>query len=390
MRDVLHTSIEEMPGIAFDCTCGRKHTVDIEKIIVRNNILDTLADTLSPYISGKLFVLSDTNTYGVFGKTVIERLEAKGFRLKSFIFEPGTHDLLPDERTLGRLLTELEPDTSFVLAVGSGVLNDISRIVCYRTNKPFAVVCTAPSMDGYASVVSPLIINHKKITVPGKYPSAIFADTSIMRDAPMIMIQAGFGDVLGKLTALADWKLANIMRDEYYCPTTAMLVQRGVDKCIESAEGLAVRDEKAIGYLIEALILTGISMGLVGVSRPASGTEHQIAHYWEVKAIEAGQTHALHGNAVGVGTVITAMLYELAADILPSSINYPNVEQVTKLLRKIGSSTTPGELGVSRELFVDSMMNAMYLRDKYTMLRFCAEKDRLGEFTDVLTRRFYD
>jgi len=390
MKDILQTKIEEMPGLSFDCTCGREHSVDIEKIVINNGILDDLVDWLSHYKSGKLFVLSDTNTYGVLGEKVISRLESEGFRLKSFVYETGAHDLIPDEHTLGRLLVEIEPDTSFVLAVGSGVLNDISRLICYKTNKPFAIAATAPSMDGYASVVSPLIVNRKKITVLGKYPCAIFADTAIMKNAPMVMIQAGFGDVLGKLTALADWKLANILQDEYYCMKTASLVQRGVDRCIESAEGLAARDEQAIRYLIEALILTGISMGLVGVSRPASGTEHQIAHYWEVKAIEAGQKHALHGNAVGVGTVVTAMLYDLAADMLPAGIEYPTVEQVTGLLRKIGAATTPGELGVSRELFEESMMKAMYQRNKYTMLRFCSENGKLEEFTDILTRRFYD
>ena len=390
MKDLLQTRIEEMPGLSFICTCGRKHSVDIEKIVVQNGILDDLVDFLGTYKSGKFFVLSDTNTYSVFGETVINRLESEGFRLKSFVFETGEHDLLPDEHTIGRLLLEMEQDTSFVLAVGSGVINDICRLVCFRMNIPFAIAGTAPSMDGYASVVSPVIINHKKITVPGKYPCAIFADTSIMQNAPMVMIQAGFGDVLGKLTALADWKLANILQDEYYCMTTASLVQRGVDRCIESTEGLAAREEQAIRYLIEALILTGVSMGLVGVSRPASGTEHQIAHYWEVKAIEAGDAHALHGNAVGVGTVVTAMLYELAADMLPAGINYPAVEQVTGLLQKIGAAITPGELGVSRDVFVESMMKAMYQRDKYTMLRFCAEKGKLEEFTDILTRRFYD
>lgn len=390
MKDLLQTRIEEMPGLSFICECGRKHSVDIEKIVVKNGILDDIVDSLAPYRNRKLFVLSDTNTYGVFGERVINRLESEGFRLKSFVFETGAHDLLPDEHTLGRLLLEIEQDTSLVLTVGSGVLNDISRLVCFRMNIPFAIVGTAPSMDGYASVVSPVIINHKKITVPAKYPCAILADTAIMQNAPMVMIQAGFGDVLGKLTALADWKLANILQNEYYCQTTARFVQRGVDRCIESAEGLAAREEQAIRYLIEALILTGISMGLVGVSRPASGTEHQIAHYWEVKAIEAGQAHALHGNAVGVGTVVTAMLYELAADMLPAGIDYPTVEQVVGLLRKIGAATTPGELEVDRELFVESMMKAMYQRDKYTMLRFCDEKGKLEEFTDILTRRFYD
>lgn len=390
MKDLFSTGIEEMPGLSFDCACGKRHTVDIEKLVVRNNIMDELVRGLLPFHSGKLFILSDTNTYGIFGKAVVDRLDKEGFRFKSFIFETGHHDLIPDERAVGRLLIELEQETSLVLAVGSGVLNDLARIVSYRTNKPFAIAGTAPSMDGYASVVSPLIVHGKKVTYPAKYPYAIFADTSVMRNAPMVMIRAGYGDVLGKLTALADWQLTNIMTGEYYCETTAKLVQNGVDKCIESTDGLAARDEAAIRCLIEALILTGISMGLVGISRPASGTEHQLAHYWEIKAIEAGQEHPLHGNAVGTGTVVTAMLYELAADMLPKGINYPTVGHVTELLEKIGASTSPKDLGIGRELFIDGMMNAMNMRDKYTILRFCDSKGKLSEFTEILTRRFYD
>lgn len=390
MNKLFNAAIEELPGLSFDCRCGRRHSVEIEKLVVRSNIMKDLVNALMPYRSGKLFILTDTNTYNVFGRAVITKLEQEGFRLKPFTFESKGHDLIPDERAIGRLLTEIEPDTSLILAVGSGVLNDLSRFVGFRTNKPFMIAGTAPSMDGYASVVSPLIVNGRKLTFPGKYPSAIFADTSIMSSAPMVMIRAGFGDVLGKLTALADWNLSRIMVNEYYCETTAKLVQKGVDKCIESAEGLAARDETAIGHLIEALILTGISMGLVGVSRPASGTEHQLAHYWEVRAIEEGRDHPLHGNEVGVGTVVTAMLYELAAELLPGSICYPSVERVLQLLRKVGACTKPQELGVSRELFIDSMMNAMYQRDKYTILRFCHEKGKLSEFTEIMTRRLYD
>ena len=390
MKDLFSTSIEEMPGLSFDCACGRKHSVDIEKLVVRDDILDELAKTLMPFHNGKILVVSDTNTYEVFGKTVIDRLEKEGFQYKSYMFPVQGHALIPDERAVGRLLIELEQETSLILPVGSGVLNDISRIVAFRTNKPFAIVGTAPSMDGYASMGSPLVLSRKKITYQCKWPYAIFADTSIMRDAPMVMIRAGYGDVLGKLTAVADWKLANIMINEYYCETTAKFVMTGVDKCIKSTDGLAAREDKAIRYLIEALILTGISMGLVGVSRPASGTEHQLAHYWEIKAIEAGQEHPLHGNAVGTGTVVTAMLYELAADMLPAGIDYPTVEHVTSLLKRVGGATSPKDLGISRDLFIDGMKNAMYMRDKYTILRFCDEKGKLTEFTDILTRRFYD
>lgn len=389
-KDILDLNIDEMPGYSFDCACGRHHSVDIEKIVAGNGITGKIADTLEPFRTGKLLVISDTNTYGVFGADVAGELERKGFLLKTFIFESPGHALIPDEHAIGRLLIELEQETSLILAVGSGVMNDLARIVAFKTGKPFAIAGTAPSMDGYASVVSPLIIDGKKNTYSGKYPYAIFADTSIMRDAPMVMIRAGYGDVLGKLTSLAEWKLSNIVNNEYYCETIAGLVRKGVDRCIESTNGLAVRDEKAIRDLIEALILTGISMGLAGVSRPASGTEHQLAHYWEVKDIEAGREHALHGNAVGAATVVTAMLYELAAGILPEGFEYPSSQRVKSLLDSVGAITSPRDLGISRELFEDSVMNAMNLRNRYSLLRFCHEKGRLSEFKDVLARRFYD
>lgn len=390
MLDILRKSIEDMPGLSFDCSCGRNHSVEIEKIVVGNDVADEVAKYLEPYGNKKLFILSDSNTYEVLGKSIADHLNQKGFRFKSFVFETGSHALVPDECSIGRVLLELEPDIAFMLVVGSGVLNDIARIVSFRAGMDFAVVGTAPSMDGYASVGSSLIVNNKKISYYSHYPSAIFADITVMRNAPLIMIQAGYGDVLGKLTALADWKLTQIVNDEFYCETIAGLVQKGVGKCIESAEGLVDRSDNAIRYLTEALIITGISIGLAGVSRPASGTEHQLAHYWEIRAVEQGIDHPLHGNAVGVGTVVTAMLYELASEILPDGIDYPTVDHVTQLLEKAGACTNPRDLGISRELFVESLMNAMNIRDKYTILRYCDQKGRLAEFTDIITRRLYD
>ncbi|NLH96693.1 MAG: sn-glycerol-1-phosphate dehydrogenase [Clostridiaceae bacterium] len=389
MDDILEARIEDMPGMSFECGCGRRHSVDISRLVVGSNILGEIAAGLEPFRGGKLLVISDNNTYRAFGEVVINRLLDDGFRLKSFVFDSGDRMLLPDERSIGRALLEVEPDTTFILVVGSGVLSDIARIVSYRTGKQFAIVATAPSMDGYTSVGSSLVVGNKKITYYSHYPYAIFADTSVMRRAPMIMIQAGFGDVLGKLTALADWHLARDVSNEYYCGTIAKLVRKGVDKCLESAGGLAERDEHSVRCLIDALILTGLSIGLAGVSRPASGTEHQLAHYWEVKAVEEGKEHPLHGNSVGVGTVVTAMLYELASEILPEGIAYPRADYVRSLLGKVGAFTNPGDLGISRELFTDSMMNAMYMRDKYTVLRYCSQKGRLEEFAGIIAGKLY-
>lgn len=389
-HNIFSKTFEEMPGTVFKCSCGKVHRVDIEKVFVRNNgVMDELVNTLEPYREGNLLVVSDHNTYKASGEAVVKLLNDQGFRFKSFVFEPQKHDLLPDERTTGRVLIEMEQDTSFILVVGSGVLNDIGRVVSYRTHKPYAIFATAPSMDGYASVTSSMIVNGKKVSIPGKYPIAIFADIFILRAAPMTMIQAGFGDVLGKLIALADWQLANVMAGEYYCKTIARLVQKAVDNCIESTEGLLAREEEAITHLIEALLLTGICIGLAGNTRPASGTEHQLANYWDVKFVEADKEHPLHGNSVGVGTVISAMLYELAVDLIPAGISYPSSKYVIDALERVEACTNPNDLGISREMFLDSMLNARNIK-KYTLLQLCHDEGKLTEYAEMLARNFYD
>ncbi len=393
MKDLLNICIEEMPGISYDCGCSNRHSVDIKKIIVRDNILPLMAEELEPYRTGKLFVIADQNTYRVFGEAVVKQLDKDGFILKKHIFE-GEHTLVPDERAISRLLLELEEGVSFIIAVGSGSLNDLTRIISHRVKVPYAIIGTAPSMDGYASTSSSLIIDGIKITCQGVYPTMIFADTSIMKNAPMEMIRAGYGDIIGKLTAKADWDLATVYDKEYYCDATSKLVQNGVSKCIESAAGLIKRDESAIRMLIEALILTGVSMGLTKFSRPASGTEHLMSHYWEMDAVAAGREHQLHGNAVGAGTVICAMLYEMTEEqlpgALPEGLKYPSSQYIISLLEKVGACTNPRELGIDRELFINSVLYAMRPKNKYTILNLLHQNGKLPEFADLLARRFYD
>src|SRR5690606_37660380 len=159
-------------------------------------------------------------------------------------------------------------------------------------------------MDGYASTVSPLIVEGSKMTYEAVYPKAIIADTNILKEAPLEMIHAGFGDILGKYTSLTDWKLSKIINNEYYCQTTVNLVEKAREKCVENAERIKNRDEKIIRQLTEALIVSGIAIGFIGYSRPASGAEHHLAHYWEIAALRNNQPHPLHGNSVGAATLV--------------------------------------------------------------------------------------
>ncbi len=389
MDEILNMDISKMAGISFDCSCGRNHSVDIGKIFFNHTgVSEEILEAILDYKGKEILLVADNNTYKIYGAHVEEILTGNGFQYRKFVFET-THPLVPDEKTLGRLLVEVEKETELILAVGSGVINDICKHVGLKTNKPYIIVGTAPSMDGYASVVSPIIVDCIKKTLPGKYPQAIIADTSVLKDAPMDMLRAGFGDILGKLIALDDWKLSNIINGELYCRTCVKLVENALDKCIKNIDGLANRDEKAVGYVMEALVLSGLAIGLHGDSRPASGAEHNFAHYWDMDAISKNQEHPLHGNSVAVGTVIASYVYDFMKPYLPEGLPSTGTQMKIELLKTIGACYSPKDLGISKDLFIKSMYESYHLKPRYTIFNLVEEKGMLEKITKELTEKFY-
>lgn len=203
-----------------------------------------------------------------------------------------------------------DPTCDLILGVGSGTINDLSRFFSYQLGLQYFIVATAPSMDGYASSVAPLLKNNLKTTFECHVPKAIIADLDILTKAPTEMIAAGFGDVLGKYTCLADWQLSAVINNEYYCERVASLTRHSLEKTIGLSKGIASGDKQAIGELMETLILSGVAISYVGNSRPASGSEHHLAHFWEMQFLWGGREHTLHGTNVGIGTVLILQLYE--------------------------------------------------------------------------------
>jgi glycerol-1-phosphate dehydrogenase [NAD(P)+] len=396
MNEILNLDVASMAGLSFNCSCGKKHEVDIKKIVVCKNASDEVIKIASAFKDGKVMLLSDNNTYAAYGSFVETALLQNGFKMKSFTFK-SDHPLVPDERSVGRLLIETEADTALIITVGSGTLNDLTKYMCCRLHIPYIIVCTAPSMDGYASVVSPIMVNGFKNTLDGIFPYAIIADIDILKNAPIDMIHAGFGDILGKLTALADWKLSTKVSGEYYCETSEKLVRMALDKCIQNAPGITDRNEEAIKYIMEALILSGVAMGLVGNSRPASGAEHHLAHFWEMDALARNADHALHGNSVGIGTLVISAIYEMTAQKLATAgselmeilLEVPSSAEVAALLNTAGACDNPAGLGISRELFKKSILHAMEIRERFSVLRFASGLGFLEEFGEELTEKYY-
>ena len=389
MASILDRPISQWAGMEYSCACGKSHKVDIQAIRVGSGVIQELPGILRDLGASHIFLVADNYTYEAAGRQVEQLLDQAGLAYHKRVFQTET-PLVPNEYALGSVLAAMTSQDDMLLAVGSGTLNDVTKYVSARTGVPYVIAATAPSMDGYASTVAPTILDGFKTTLPAVYPAAIVADVDILKDAPMPMLTAGFGDIIGKFTSLADWRLSHQLNGEYYCPEVAGVIEAAVETCAANAQALAQRGPQAIQAVTEALILSGLAMGMVGVSRPASGAEHQMAHYWEMDALRRGEEHPLHGNAVGVGTVLAASLYEMAAEYLPQGFAAPDKGQILACLQAAGSCADPKELGIRRELCLESLLHAMELRDRFTILRLLAEKGLLTACAIELVNQFYN
>lgn len=391
MDEILKMSIEKMADVSFLCSCGKTHSLNIKKIMMGKGMIGKLPEILDDFQQEKIYMLSDNHTYEAAGKKVERTLKNAGFQLKNVVLDSGEDILIPDEKAVGKMFMELEQDTGMIVAVGSGTLNDMAKYMSSRTCIPYTIVCTAPSMDGYASSGAPLINEGRKISYQATLPYAIIGDTDIMKEAPMRMIYAGYGDVIGKLTALADWRLSYENTGEYYCDTMVKLVQKAIDKVIENRQKLAQREEEAILYLIEALTLTGVAMGLIGVSRPASGAEHMLSHYWEMEVISRGENPELHGIKVGIATPLIAAIFDEMRDILPESVKEmaPSAKYIEKLMEEAGAPLHPQEAGIDKELFYHGILEGNTVRERYSILDLAVEQGRIKTIAEKITNRFY-
>lgn len=205
MDDILNLKTDEMPMCEFDCSCGRHHTFNIHHMSIRSGAIQDLPKFANDFKDDDILIVFDNNTYEVAGKNVVNVLKDAGFKnLRELKFECGNDILLPNEHTFGRILMDIGMDTKLVIGVGSGVINDSVKYVTSRAKIPFIIVGTAPSMDGYVSDCSPLLVDGFKTSPRTHLPYAVVGDTEILKTAPDDLIQAGFGDVAGKITALAD------------------------------------------------------------------------------------------------------------------------------------------------------------------------------------------
>ena len=343
------------------CTCGKFHTASINKIIVERGAINKLPQVLSEYEAKKVFVLCDVNTYEAAGEKVCAVIENAGISYTKYVFNDKA--LEPDEKAVGSAVMHFDNECDLIIAVGSGVINDIGKILANMASKPYFIIATAPSMDGYASASSSMSRDGLKVTISSTSADVIIGDTDVLSQAPEKMLISGLGDMLAKYISICEWRIANIITGEYYCESIAQLIRGAVKKCVDNAEGLLKRDEKAIEAVFEGLVIGGVAMTYAGVSRPASGVEHYISHIWDMRGLELGTNVDFHGIQCAIGTYIAAGLYEKIKNIIPDK------DKALKYVSEFSIDAWNKELKEFMGNSADTMIEMEKKEQKYDVLK---------------------
>ena len=309
-----------------NCECGKEHGCDIRSVVIEKNAVAKIPEIAKDYKG--ILLVADRNTYRVCGKSV----EALGIHKDIFIFEEEGL-VIPNEKAWEAIQNRVTEEIDLIIGIGSGVIQDLCKYVSFLCKIDYFIVATAPSMDGYASVGAAMIANDMKVTFSAHVPKAIIADTEVLKDAPMEMIVAGYGDIIGKYSCLNDWKLSSIVNGEYFCQKVYDLMMSQVLAVRPLSKKLMERDGEAVGALMEALVVAGVAMSLVGNSRPASGSEHHLSHYFEITGILENAPYFPHGIDVAYSAVVTAALREelLALKELPASWEFDREKWVSNI-----------------------------------------------------------
>lgn len=397
-------------------TSGMPHPLSLRALRIGSGVLQELPALLKQLGEfPQMAIVCDDHTYAAAGR----RVEALVGDVQTICLR--AEDLHADERAVDEVRAQLQQPCSLLLAVGSGTIHDITRYTAHERGIPFLSLPTAPSVDGFTSNVAAMTWKGCKQTFPAVSPLAILADSDVFAACPPRLIAAGVGDLYGKYIAMFDWKVAHLVTGEAIYPTVLRMEEEALATINRQIDAIAARKKSALEQLMYALILSGLAIQGVGNSRPASGCEHHMAHFWEMHVLNA-PLDALHGEKVGMGTILACDYYhrlgtlpeieshyrgyaglpvdqlrslfgDRAAEILRentpdpltevdketfcrnfSSIRtwieaLPHAEDIAADLRRCHGVTTLEEIGLSNACIPATLEWAPFVRNRLTLLR---------------------
>lgn len=340
-------------------------------------------------------VIYDVNTKP-YAEGIINEL--KNFAESVICVAFSDEELIPSEDKCAYAY-ELAKNSDYLLAVGSGTLNDMAKSVSTRLQIPCGVFVTAASMDGYCSKGAALMRGGFKVTDEVHTPEDILIDLDVVCNAPKKMTAAGFGDIIGKYTCLTDWKLSNIVNGEKINEEAFALMEKARTECIDAFDGLTKYEPDAIAKLMNALITAGISMAICGNSRPASGSEHHQSHFLEMDFVRRNEKIPMHGIKVAIGTLVSLELYQYikenkiqfqgAEEVYKLVETLPKVDTIREMLEKIGCPVRFSEIGVRKETMEEMLEKAYTVRDRYTVLTLVHDLGIIENVKPIIMKKYY-
>lgn len=379
--------IQEYLNREIRCSCGRIHRCDIGGLRIDAGALDALGELTASF--SHILLAADTNTAPLAAERAAALL---GDRCEGLCLFSPDGLLVPDEKSIAQLTGSLTERTDLVLGIGSGVINDLCKYAAFSRGIRSGIIATAPSMDGFASSGAAMILGGMKVTVTTRAPEVIIGDTDILSRAPVGMIRAGYADIIGKYSSLCDWKLSALINGEHFCPMIYDLVKESTDEVRGLVGELTQRRPEAIGRLTEILVLIGACLTLLGSTRPGSGSEHHLSHFFEITGLIRNRPYFLHGIDVGYASVVTARLREEIRAV-PSPVFHRVPDEVRRACyAKIYGAYSP-EVGQLQETAgrYDGAPQEERFADRWEQIRqILAECPTPEEFTAMLSDAGFD
>ena len=288
------------------CACGRDHELRTKLVVCESGALKRFDKYMEDAgLHGFRTVLYDTNTYNLPSITHVPAdqeivLEAQGLHSEKGLIE--------------NMMKDLDPRVQVIVTVGGGTLMDFARYSAYQLGIPFVAVPTIVSSDGFTADICSIIIDGQKKSIPMQAADAVICDMNIIAGAPMFLNIAGVQDILAKHVSIADWKIAHIVSGEYFCEKVCAMAQEALDIMVRCANEIAAGKKPDLEAMAYTQMLSGLTMQILSNSRAASGAEHLVAHLVEMKPKYFENAHGLHGECVGVGTLMCAKAYHKLAE----------------------------------------------------------------------------
>ena len=293
------------------CKCGRTHTLETEKVVVEYGATANFEQYMADV------GLADKRRVVVYDSNIYELTQGKHVKADQEIVLPA-QGLRSEDIIIEKMMEDLD-NPEVIVAYGAGTIMDFGRYPAFKLGIPFVAIPTLASSDGFTANICSVIIDGQKKSIPMKAPTLVVADLDIIKGAPKRLVVSGVNDILSKYISLTDWRIANLVDDEYFCPMVADLAEHALSIMRTAADKMAETGEVDCEAMTMAQMESGLTMQLLNHSRAASGAEHLMAHLVEMKPPRFEKAEGIHGECVGVGTFRCCQLYHELAEKTPKA-----------------------------------------------------------------------